>query len=213
MFIQLKNEKINVDFNTGIYLKVDGPDDYYYAQVSEYLPGEETPKYVEGYEMSDLKNPLKNYFSLPIEFYIDFELTLFKFVDKIGLVKIFSHRYNDYDQYVRFVLKTHNLKECQIWVNKVEEYQTKTGCKIIMDSEFPEINRKYHSYYSNKEIQPYKTYKLGRFPKTSTDFRTLDERCEGLIWFGYWKKFWSYQHPHFWKGLSSEEIANDILGL
>jgi hypothetical protein len=36
---------------------------------------------------------------------------------------------------------------------------------------------------------------------------------EGVIWYGNWKTFWSYQHPRLWKNLSSQQIADDILGL
>ena len=28
----------------------------------------------------------------------------------------------------------------------------------------------------------YKTYNIGRFPKTSNDFRTLDQRKDGFVW-------------------------------
>jgi hypothetical protein len=41
----------------------------------------------------------------------------------------------------------------------------------------------------------------------------LDHRMEGVIWYGNWKTFWSYQHPRPWKTLSSQEIVDDILGL
>ena len=49
--------------------------------------------------------------------------------------------------------------------------------------------------------------------KNSSDWRTIDPRKEGLIWFGNWKTFWSYEHPRCWKQLTSKEIADDILGL
>ena len=47
----------------------------------------------------------------------------------------------------------------------------------------------------------------------SNDFKTVDPRKDGLIWYGNWKTFWSYQHPRNWANLSSQEIVDDILGL
>ena len=41
----------------------------------------------------------------------------------------------------------------------------------------------------------------------------MDSNKEGVIWYGNWKTFWSYQHPRLWKNLSSQEIVDDILGL
>jgi hypothetical protein len=41
----------------------------------------------------------------------------------------------------------------------------------------------------------------------------MDMRMEGYIWFGNFKKFWSYQHPRNWNNLSSQQIIDDILGL
>lgn len=212
MYTQINSEKIELDFNNGVSCKITGPDNHYYVQVSEYVNGNDLPIYVEGYGVSErIDGKLK--FTLPIEFYMDFEISITKFVDKIGLVKIFSHRFCDYGQYTKFILNTKNYEEVNIWSEKVLDYQKKTGCKVLLESHFESINKKFESHYQSKQIKPYKTYRLGRFPKSSTDFRTTDERCEGLIWFGHWKKFWSYQHPRSWNGLNSIEIAQDILGL
>ena len=212
MYTQVNDEKINLDFNQGIKCTVEGPDNYYYVQVNEFVDGDDFPNYVEGYSVSS-KNKKNPTFSLPIEFYMDFEITVSKFISDVGLVKIFSHRFNDYGKYVKFELDTKDNYECNLWVEQIKKYQNKRGCKILLDSEFPDINKNFESYYTTKNIIPYKTYKIGRHPKTSNDFRTTDERCEGLIWFGCWKKFWSYQHPRRWNQISSLEIVNDILGL
>ena len=213
MYIQLGNEKIDIDLNSGIKVFVHGPEKYYYVQVSEYVDGNDLPKYVEGYVIAKDDFKFKKFYTLPIEFFMDFEITVLKFVDGIGLSQIFSHRFNDYGKYVRFILETENLNECKKWVEKIEEYKIKRNCEIVLSSAFPELNKKYSSFYNSKNITPYKTYRIGRFPKSSNDFRTLDPRCEVLIWFGYCKKFWSYQHPRLWKSLNSEEIVKDILGL
>lgn len=212
MYTQINSEKIKLDFNSGIECTIDGPDSYYYVQVSEFVQGNDTPIYVEGYNLPDI-NFKKNTFLLPIKFFIDFEISIFKFVDKVGLVNIFNHRFNDYGQYVKFVIDTKNFDEAKIWFQKVIEYQKRRGCKILFESPFQELNKNFETHFNVKNIDPYKTYKIGRYPKSSNDFRTLDERCEGLIWFGCWKKFWSYEHPRNWSQINSTEIANDILGL
>ena len=212
MYTQINSEKIRLDFNSGINCHVEGPDKYYYIQVDEFIEGNDNPRYVEGYTLNREWVNRKHY-SLPIEFYIDFQVHVSKFVPKIGLVRIFTHRFCDYGQYVKFIIDSDDLKESKLWLKKIYQYQEAKGCKILLETPFDELNKYSENYYNAKSITPYRTYRLGRYPKTSNDFRTNDERCEGLIWFGYWKKFWSYQHPRNWNILDSEEIANDILGL
>jgi hypothetical protein len=212
MFIQINSEKIELDFNYGIRCTVYGPEDNYYVQVSEYVDGNDSPIYVEGYGISGI-DPNNRSFYLPIEFFMDFEISVSKFVDGHGLQKIFIHRFCDYGQYVQFNLETKNEAESQLWVEKIIQYKNKRGCKVILNSDFEHLNKNFENKYTSKNITPYKTFKIGRHPKSSNDFRTTDERCEGLIWFGYWKKFGTYKHPRSWNHLNSEEIVNDILGL
>ena len=87
------------------------------------------------------------------------------------------------------------------------------SCEKIIQSKFDDLNKHTNISYINKELEPYKTYSIGRYPKNSSDWKTVDPRKEGLIWFGNWKTFWSYEHPRCWKYLTSKEIADDILGL
>jgi hypothetical protein len=108
---------------------------------------------------------------------------------------------------------TNDLDECLVWIDRIMEYKRIHGCIPIIDTKFDNINTKYSDYYKVDNIDYYKTYNIGRFPKSSTDFRTMDIRMEGVIWYGNWKTFWSYQHPRCWKNLSSQEIIDDILGL
>ena len=131
----------------------------------------------------------------------------------LGLSKIFVHRFNDYGKSVLFNLITKDIEEAQIWVDRIKLYQKIHGCRISINSDFEEINKSFESYYHTNGIDFYKTYNIGRFPKTSSDFRTMDHRKEGLIWYGNWKTFWSYQHPRKWTDLTSQEIVDDILGL
>ena len=213
MFIQVGNEKIHLDFNSGIRVYVYGPESYYYVQVNEFTNGDDVGKYVEGYVIAGNNFKFRKDFILPIEFFMDFEVSVFKFVDGVGLSQIFNHRFNDYGKYVKFIIETENLKECELWVSKIDEYQRRRNCNVLLFSAYHQYNKKYLSFFNPREITPYKTYRIGRFPKSSTDFRSLDGRVEGNIWFGHWKKFWSYQHPKMWKNITSEQIANDILGL
>ena len=127
--------------------------------------------------------------------------------------KIFVHRFCDYSKLVKFNLKTENYDECKLLVSRVEEYVRIHGCNPIFETPFDDLNKKFINYYNIPSIDAYKTYNIGRFPKDSTDFRTLDHRKKDMIWFGNWKVFWSYQHPRKWNEISSKEIADDILGL
>jgi hypothetical protein len=209
MYISLNEEKIILTFNQYPNLKISGPDELYYVELREYPKDDDQSLFVEGYKiLGD-----GGVFNLPIEFHFDFEISVFKFIDNYGIKKIFTHRFNDYGKQVLFNLETSNYEECLLWVSKVEEYSKIHGCKTHLNTNFDEINKRYVSYYQVDGIDYYKTYNIGRYPKNSTDFRTIDPRMEGLIWFGNWKKFWSYQHPRLWTNLSSEEIINDILAL
>jgi hypothetical protein len=144
---------------------------------------------------------------------VDFEISVSKLHPFYGMRKIFTHRYNDYSKLVRFNLKTENREELEIWLDRIHLYQEVHGCEIFINSKFDDVNKKFSTYYRTYDIDFYKTYNIGRYPKSSTDFRTMDMRMEGLIWFGNFKKFWSYQHPRNWNNLSSQEIIDDILGL
>jgi hypothetical protein len=129
------------------------------------------------------------------------------------LKRIFTHRYTDYGKVVLFNLVTDDKEECLLWLDRVYQYQKNHGCKIAVNTNFSDINKSIPSYYNVSGIDFYKTYNIGRFPKTSNDFKTVDPRKDGLIWYGNWKTFWSYQHPRNWANLSSQEIVDDILGL
>jgi len=206
--------KIYIDLNSGIRVNVVGPDNCYYVEVREYPKNEDNSLYLEGYHI--FKNPPSSFrdtFILPIEFFVDFEISIYRFVDKEGLVKVFSHRYNDLNQSVLFKLSTKSIDEANLWVEKINKYKKYHGCEVTIESDFDDINKKSDTFYQTTNITPYKTYRIGRFPKNSNDYRTYDKRKEGLIWFGNWKTFWSYQHPRPWKLLSSENIIEDILGL
>jgi hypothetical protein len=213
MYFSLNEERFILHFNPSPYVRVSGPDDYYYVEMREYLDNDEQSLTIEGYKISSLDNPWRNNYNVPIEFYGDFEISISKYVPSYGLKKIYTHRYNDYGKFVSFNLDTKNYEECLIWIDRIMEYKRIHGCKPIIHTKFDDINKKYSEYYILGIIDYYKIYNIGRFPKQSTDFRTIDYRQEGLIWYGNWKKFWSYQHPRCWSQLSSQEIVDDILGL
>lgn len=212
MFITVNSEQIQITFNPYIHIKVLGPDNFYYAEVVEYVDDNPEPKAVESFSFNGNSRFLKDdEFYFYGEFYGDYEISVFKFVKNVGLQKIFTHRYNDCGKLVEFNLVTDNIEDAKVWAKSIDEYQKKHGCVVRVNSEFDEIN----ALYGAKKIEfPYKIYNIGRFPKTSTDFKTIYEtRKAGNIWFGNWKVFWSYQHPRNWKDLSAKEIADDILGL
>jgi hypothetical protein len=209
MFISLNEEKIILHFNPSPFLKISGPDELYYVELREYPKNDDQSLYVEGRKIVGNGGV----FHIPIEFYCDFEISVSKYISEYGLKKIFTHRFNDYGKQVLFNLDTNNHNECLLWISKVEDYQKIHGCNIHIKTNFDDINKKFMSYYQVNGIDYYKSYNIGRTPKSSTDWRTIDPRKEGVVWYGNWKTFWSYQHPRLWSNLSSEEIINDILAL
>lgn len=212
MYIALNDERIIFNFDKGVTVRMSGPDSNYYVELREYNKNESNSFTVESYPITPDKgrNP---YFWVPIEFYGDWQVSIYKFVDKVGLNLIYTHRFCDYGKLVRFNVETYNYKECLDWVSRVEEYVRIHGCIPLISTPFDNINTKYLTYYNVPTMDVYKTYNIGRFPKNSHDFRTLDHRKLGLMWFANWKTFWSYQHPRNWSELSSREIVDDILGL
>ena len=214
MYITLNQETLSLNFNPYPQLKITGPDPLYYVELREYKKGEDQSVSIESYKVTNGENiDWKDNFECGIEFYCDFEISVHKYVPNYGLKRIFTHRYNDYGKIVLFNLVTDNINEAKLWSQRVDEYQRIHGCKVVLHSQFDEINKKYLTYYETGGIDYYKTYNIGRFPKQSTDWRTIDPRKEGVIWYGYWKTFWSYQHPRPWNTLSNQEIVDDILGL
>jgi hypothetical protein len=212
MYIALNDERIILNFDKGIKVKMSGPDQHYHIELKEYLKNDDFPYTVESYPISP-KVGWATTFHVPIEFYGDWEIIIYKYVSNYGMVRIFTHKFCDYSRLVKFNLKTENYDECLLWMESVKEYIKRHGCLPIVETPFDEINKSFLSYYNIPSIDIYKTYNIGRFPKDSTDYRTLDHRKEGLIWFGNWKTFWSYQHPRKWTEISPKEIADDILGL
>jgi hypothetical protein len=212
MHITVNNEQIEITFNPYIYVNVSGHEHYYYVEVREYVKDNPESRIVEAFQFNGNSDFLKDYnFYFFGEFYGDYEISVYKFVKNIGLQKIYNHRYNDCGKLVQFNVVTENIEDAKVWVNSINEYQKKHGCVVKVTSKFEEINNLYNDV---KDSSPYKTYNIGRFPKTSTDFKSICEtRKHGNLWFGNWKVFWSYQHPRNWKELSAKEIADDILGL
>jgi hypothetical protein len=213
MYFSLNEERVVLNFNPFPYVKITGPDAFYYVEMREYVDDDDKSFTIDGYKLSTTDTGWRTWFGVPIEFYGEFEISISKYVPNYGIKKIYTHKYNDYGKFVRFNLETDDLDECILWVERVMEYKKIHGCKPLINTRFDEVNKKFSDYYSINNIDYYKTYNIGRFPKKSTDFKTLDARQEGVIWYGNWKKFWSYQHPRCWKTLSSQEIVDDILGL
>jgi hypothetical protein len=212
MFTQINNEKIRLNFQSGIKVYVDGPETYYLVEINEFKKNSDSPVFVESYHITTKSGKGKNsYFNLPIEFYFDFEVNVYRFNEDSGLQKIFSHRYNDNGKLLKFVLDTSNFEEAKIWIEQIKKYQLIHNCKIVVESKFDVLDNTFNTKYLTKDIDFYRIYNIGRYPKSSNDWRTVDPRKEGVLWFGYWKTFWSYQHPRCWTSLSSKEIINDIL--
>ena len=102
----------------------------YYVECVEYNGIDHEPVNLEGHHVASNCDWPYVEFKLPIEFYLDFEIKIYRFDPNYGLKLIFSHRYNDYDQVVRFIVDTENYNEANLWLSKIKEYQRKNYCKI-----------------------------------------------------------------------------------
>ena len=213
MYIKINDIKIYYTFERGIHVKIDGPDPIYLVELKEYLPGNDNPRQVEGYVITPTDKAYRNEFSYFQEFYGDFEIFVYKVDSNHGVTRIFSHRFDDRDKIVEFILETDAFQEAKLWVERVKVYSQLHGCRPVVKSKFPEINKKFPEYYKSDGLKRYKQYYIGRYPKNSTDYKTIQPQYDGLIWMGNWKLFWSYQHPRPWNTLTSQEIVDDILGL
>lgn len=213
MYTSVNKDLIHYDFNPSAKVKVFGDDLLYLVEMLEYKKNQQSPLMLANYSVRPNGLGLVSEFSVPIQFYYDFEIVVSKLLPEIGIQKIFTHRYNDAGKLVRFNLHTEDVKEAIIWYNRVVQYQKLHMCEIYIDSYFSEVQVLNKSKYKVDGLNFYKTYNIGRFPKASKDFKTRHTSEHGHIRYGYWKSFWSYEHPRDWKNLTSQEIADDILGL
>lgn len=212
MFITVNEEQIDIRLNPYIYVNVLGPDPLYYVELREYVNNGNESKFIEGYHFNKNREyVMSTNFSFFGEFYGDYEISVFKFVENVGIQRIHTHRFNDCGKVVQFNLETNNINDVNTWIESILEYQKKHGCVIKLNSYFDKLNEQFKF---NDDEPVYKTYNIGRFEKMSTDYKTIGEtRKYGKLWFGNWKVFWSYQHPRNWKTLSAKNISDDILGL
>jgi hypothetical protein len=214
MYTRIDNIKIHYDFNDGIKVNIDGPDNLYYVELREYPKKSQISKLIQGYHITskDIYGQ-KKMFQLDIKFYMDFEILIYRYDSDIGLSLIWSHRYNDRGKLVNFEITSNDEDEAKFWMSKVLQYSKTKGCKPIIKSKFDNLNKLTPNFFNIHGVEPYKTYKIGRLPKSSTDWKTVDDRFQGVINFGNWKSIWSYEHPRSWNELNSSQIVDDILGL
>jgi hypothetical protein len=152
---------------------------------------------------------VKTEFNLPIRYYGDLETTIYKYIDGKKSTRVFTHRYNDYGKLVRFKFDTESVEDSDIWYDLVMEYKKIYGCKVVIDSSFDHINKRVNNNFELIDIDYYKTYYIGRYPKLYEEWNPKIPHNEGVRW----KKLWSFEHPRNWVDLSPEEIGKDILGL
>jgi hypothetical protein len=216
MFTKIDDVTIDINFNNGIEVKVKGPDLFYYVELVEYEKNSSTAKYLEAHQVHSVPTdaaPFWKLFRFDGRFYFDFEIRVYRVDSNEGVLLIYTHRYNDVGKYVKFEIINKNRSETEFWIERIYKYCEIHKCKPIIKTEFTDINHRDKNFFITEGIEYYRTYKIGRFPKASKDFKTRDPRQKGFLWFGFWKIFWSYEHPRNWKHLNSQEVVDDILGL
>lgn len=213
MYTSVNKDLIYYDFNPFVRVKIYGDEPQYLVELFEYKKNHSSPLLIVNYPVRPER--LKNVrdFLCPIEYYYDFEIKVSKYIPNVGIQKIFNHRYNDMGKLVRFNLHTDDVKEAIIWYNRIIHYQKIHQCEIFIDSKFSEVRQLNKMKYNVEGLNFYKTFNIGRFPKSSDDFKTKHTSEHNQIRLNYWKSFWSYEHPRNWKNLTSKEIVDDILGL
>jgi hypothetical protein len=216
MFTKIDDITIQMDFNNGIKVHVKGPDLFYYVEIYEYEKNSNVPKYLEGHQIHSIpmdEAPFWKQFKFDARFYMDFEIRISRVDRNEGIQLVHTHRYNDRGRYVKFEIINKNKEETELWVDRINKYCEIHKCIPVIKTDFTDINHRNKNFFLTDGIEYYRTYKIGRFPKASKDFKTMDPRKKGFLWFGFWKIFWSYEHPRNWKILNSQEVVDDILGL
>lgn len=216
MFTKIDDVTIRTDFNDGIKVWVKGPDLFYYVEMLEYEKNSNSPKYLEGYQIHSNPRddaPFWKNFKFDGKFHMDFEIRVYRVDNNEGIQLVYSHRFNDRGRFVKFEIVNGDRLETEVWVERIHKYCEIHKCQPIIKTQFTDINHRNKNFFLTEAIEYYKTYKLGRFPKSSQDFKSKDPRQKGLLWFGNWKTFWSYEHPRNWINLNSQMIVDDILGI
>ncbi len=216
MFTKIDDTFIRLNFEDGILVTVNGPNLYYYVELYEYEKNSNVAKFLEGHQIHSVPHsdaPFWAKFKFDAQFYMDFEIRVYRLDFDEGMQLIYTHRYNDRGKFVKFDVQTKNKEEAELWVERIHHYVNYHKCKPVIKTVFTDFNHRNKNFFITDGIEFYKTYKIGRYPKTSQDFKTKDPRKKGLLWFGHWKTFWSYEHPRKWTNLNSKEIVDDILGL
>ena len=111
MYIQINDEKILMDFNNGILVKVGGPDESYFIECSEFPKFDDQSLHIDSYPLPKSETGERMEFNIPIEFYFDFEISVYKFSPFVGMNKIYSHRFNENGQLIKFILDTDDYDE------------------------------------------------------------------------------------------------------
>lgn len=202
MYFSLNKEKIVFHQNSGITVRINGPEETYYVELREFLRDKSLSYFVDGYEVAlQGKEGIKPEFHSPILFYGDYEISVYKKSETSKPIRIYTHRYNDYGKLVKFKFDSKERVDSEVWYEKVMEYKSLHGCKVLIDSPFEDINKRVNPIYELLDIDYYKTYYIGRYPKEDDTFKSnINE-------------YWSYKNPKNWESKSPSEIASDILGL
>lgn len=209
MYFSLNQERILLKMSPTPTIRINGPEPFYYIEVKEYNNTDSSYEVV-GSSFIDPKNKtFDDYYEFPQNFYGDLEFSIYKIQNK-SLVKIYSHRYNDYGKLVVFQLNTEDYEEAEVWTDRIREYEKRRGCIVVLDSNFIELDKTFDNFFRIDGLDFYKVYRIGKFEQEKIVLNR-DLKKMKFSWFN--KDIWSINHPRNWENLSSQEIIDDILGL
>jgi hypothetical protein len=158
----------------------------------------------------------------------DIKVLMYKFGPS-GLELIEEQNINFTNKKVRVDLITEDYFECTTWFNSVLEFRKKHSPSFItVKCNFPDRLREiYKNVSHNIEFLPYRNDECSSCTWGHFEIKKFDPKESGVGVYGEqwikqdvgrlveedWRMFKSFKFPRDWNYISSEQFANDILGL
>ena len=201
---------LNMTFNPRPKIEIVGDKNInYLIEIYEYRNGNK--EFIQDFTL-----PTNNFICYLREWYGDYEINIYEWVDKFGIYKSFTHRYNDNQKNVLINLDTDQLNLAMVWMNSAIEYKSIHNCKLSIKSNFNHILKDIDDtieFVNNiNENNYYSIYNVGKY---DTEYE-WSRAFTGSIYSSVLTKnltYCSYRNPRDWHNLSMDDVANDILGI
>ena len=202
----------NITFNPRPKIEITGDKNInYLIEIYEYRNG--TKEFIQDFTL-----PTNNFICYLREWFGDYEIDIYEWIDNIGIYKSFTHRYKDEQKNVLIYLDTNQLNMALVWFNITLEYKSIHNCKLYIKSNFNDIlksidNTNIIEFIDDiNENNYYSIYNIGRY---DTEYE-WNRAFTGNIYSSVLTKnltYCSYKNPRDWHNLSMDDVAYDILGM